>query len=239
MNNVDGASLLVALAMTIILSAGVNHPREQKTFQANAQSKTGGGAEHDHRLFECNDNDLESNKTGCQLVGQKHVAKFSGPLFWHLTRFPSKKAAEASLGPIAFVVNAEDQYWLFSFGARDAAPRQGKTIAHIGPLPMASADAYEIVAYRVVMPPGAYTQVHKHPGPEAWYILDGQQCLETPAGIQRARAGETMMAPPNTPMRLTNSGSVIRRAFFIIIHDAAQPSGSPVSTWKPTGVCDR
>jgi DNA-binding transcriptional LysR family regulator len=31
-----------------------------------------------------------------------------------------------------------------------------------------------------------------------------------------------MVAPPATPMRLTNSGSSVRRAFFIVIHDANQ-----------------
>jgi len=31
--------------------------------------------------------------------------------------------------------------WIFSFGAKDAAPTQGETVAHIGPLSMVSADA--------------------------------------------------------------------------------------------------
>jgi quercetin dioxygenase-like cupin family protein len=89
------------------------------------------------------------------------------------------------------------------------------------------------------MPPGTYTRVHIHPGPEAWYILSGEQCLETPAGPMRAQAGESMVALPTTPMRLTNSGSSVRRAFFIVIHDANQPWTIPTEDWKPTGACDR
>ena len=48
-----------------------------------------------------------------------------------------------------------------------------------------------------------------------------------------------MFAPPNMAMQLTNNGSGIRRALFIIIHDAAQPDGYHVSTWQPMGACDR
>ena len=56
---------------------------------------------------------------------------------------------------------------------------------------------------------------------------------------QKIGSGESMFAPPNMPMQLTNNGSGIRRALFIIIHDAAQPDGYHVSTWQPTGACDR
>ena len=80
------------------------------------------------------------------------------------------------------------------------------------------------------MPPGMHTGVHRHPGPEAWYVIDGEQCLETLTGVQKARSGESMFAPPNVPMELTNDGSVVRRAFFVIIHDASQPDAYAVST---------
>ena len=32
------------------------------------------------------------------------------------------------------------------------------------------------------MRPGDNSRVHTHPGPEGWFVLAGEQCLETPSG---------------------------------------------------------
>ena len=200
---------------------------------------------HDHRLFPCLEDGLKSSDSGCQLLAKIQVARFpEGPLFWYLNRFPTKEAAEAAKDKSGFVVEAEGQFWLFSFGPKSAVQKQGERVASIGPLPLTSsklpaAKSYEIVAYLVIMPPDMYTRVHIHPGPEAWYILSGEQCLETPAGVMKTGAGESMIAPPMTPMRLTNNGSSPRHALFIVIHDASQPWVIPTDEWKPTGACDR
>jgi quercetin dioxygenase-like cupin family protein len=200
---------------------------------------------HDHRRFPCLEDGLKSNKFGCLLLAKKEVAQFpEGALFWHLNKFLTRDAAEAAKGQTGMVVEAEGQFWLFSFGPKGAAPKQGELVASVGPLQLTStklppAKSHEIVAYLAVMPPNTHTRVHTHPGPEAWYMLAGEQCLETPAGIMKARAGEGTFAPPTTPMRLTNNGSSTRRALFIVIHDAAQPWMILADNWKPTGACDR
>jgi quercetin dioxygenase-like cupin family protein len=209
------------------------------------QAQGTGDDTHDHRLFPCMEEGLKSSDTGCQLLGKIMVRQFpDSPLFWCLNRFPTRNAAEAAKVRNGLVAEAEGRSWLFSFGPKDAAPKSGELVASIGPLPLTSdtlpkASLYEIVAYLAVMPAGTYTRVHIHPGPEAWYVLSGEQCLETPAGVMKARMGETMFAPPMTPMRLTNSGSSVRRALFIVIHDANQPWTIPTNDWKPSGACDR
>ena len=88
------------------------------------------------------------------------------------------------------------------------------------------------------MRPGDNSRVHTHPGPEGWDVLAGEQCLETPAGANRARAGGTMTARANTPMELNVTGTTIRRAFALVIHDLAQERGIP-SDWKPSGACSQ
>ena len=199
---------------------------------------------HDHRLFPCVEDGLKSSDSGCQLLAKVQVGRFSDePLFWHLNKFSTKEGTEAIKQQIGFAVEAEGHFWLFSFGPKDSAPKQGELVASVGPLPLTSgklppAKSYEIVAYLAVMPPHMYTRVHIHPGPEAWYILSGEQCLETPAGVMKARAGESMFAPPTTPMRLTNNGSSTRHALFIVIHDASQSWTIPNDEWKPTGACE-
>ena len=106
----------------------------------------------------------------------------------------------------------------------------------IGPLQLAAAESYSVVLSYAVMRPGDTSRVHTHPGPEAWYVLAGVQCLVTPARAIRARAGETMTVEPNIPMELVVTGTVVRRAFALVIHDATLPRGIP-STWKPSGAC--
>ncbi|MDQ3817608.1 MAG: cupin domain-containing protein [Acidobacteriota bacterium] len=210
---------------------------------AVAQKQAASNNTHDHTLFPCMENGLKSNSVGCQLLAKMQVSRFpEGPLFWHLNKFPTRAAAEAARGQAGMVVESDGWFWLFSFGPEGSAPRRGELVASIGTLKLTSdklppAKSYEVVAYLAVMPPGTYSKTHTHPGPEAWYVLSGEQCLETPAGIMKARAGASMFAPPATPMSLTNSGKSIRRALFIVIHDANQPWSIPTEVWKPTGAC--
>jgi hypothetical protein len=75
-------------------------------------------------------------------------------------------------------------------------------------------------------------------GPEIWYLFTGQQCLETPNGMQRAKAGEGMFAPANTPMQLSIAGTRNREALFAIVHDAAKPA-TIVSDWQPKDGCQK
>ena len=97
---------------------------------------------------------------------------------------------------------------------------------------------YAAVLSYAVMRPGDNSRVHIHPGPEGWYVLAGEQCLETPDGASRARAGGTMTVRSNIPMELNVTGTTLRRAFALVIHDSAQQRGVP-SDWKPSGACGR
>ena len=57
-----------------------------------------------------------------------------------------------------------------------------KQIAVIGPLQLPAAKSHAAVLSYAVMRPGDNSRVHTHPGPEGWYVLEGEQCLETPDG---------------------------------------------------------
>jgi hypothetical protein len=67
-------------------------------------------------------------------------------------------------------------------------------------------------------------------------LVINQQRLETPNGIQSAKAGEGMFAPADTPMQLNITGTGNREALFAIVHDAAKPA-TTVSDWQPKGSC--
>ena len=176
---------------------------------------------------------------GCFNVGTVTGLHFSIPaVYWHLRAFPTRKAAEAAKSASGIVVEEDGRAWLSEFGAKNGAPRGGEPIAVVGPLQLPAAQSYAAVLSYAVMRPGDSSRVHTHPGPEAWYVLAGEQCLETPAGAIRGRVGETMTVQSNVPMELNITGKALRRAFALVIHDAAQPRGIP-SDWKPRGACGK
>jgi quercetin dioxygenase-like cupin family protein len=174
---------------------------------------------------------------GCFNVGTVTGLHFSeASVYWHLRAFPDRKSAEAAKSATGIVVEEDGRVWLSEFGARESAPRAGEAIAVIGPLQLPAARSYAAVLSYAVMRPGDTSRVHTHPGPEGWYVLAGEQCLETPAGADRARAGGTMAVRSNIPMELSITGTTVRRAFALVIHDAAQERGT-TSNWKPSGAC--
>ena len=174
---------------------------------------------------------------GCFNVGVATGLHFSQPsVYWHLHTFPSRKAAEAVRSATGIVVEEDGRVWLSEFGPRNAAPRGGKSIAVVGPLQLPAAKSYGAVLSYAVMRPGDNSRVHTHAGPEGWYVLAGEQCLETPDGAQRAHAGGTMTVRSNIPMELNVTGKTLRRAFALVIHDSTQQRGTP-SDWKPSGAC--
>ena len=132
----------------------------------------------------------------------------------------------------------DDQVWLSTFGERDGGPAGGDAVTVIGPLHLPPAKTYDVVLSYAVMRPGDRTPVHTHPGPEAWYVLAGEQCLDTAEGITRAAAGAGMAVAPNVPMELNITGTNIRRSLVVVIHDSTQRRSIP-SDWKPTGGCQR
>ena len=176
---------------------------------------------------------------GCFNVGAVTGLHFSqASVYWHLRAFPSWKAAEAAKSATGIVVEENGRVWLSEFGPKNAAPQGGRAIAIVGPLQLPAAPEYTAVLSYAVMRPGDNSRVHTHPGPEGWYVLAGEQCLETPDGANRARAGGTMTVRSNIPMELNVTGTEIRRAFALVIHDSSQQRGTP-SDWKPSGACSQ
>jgi len=80
---------------------------------------------------------------------------------------------------------------------------------------------------------------HRHSGPEAWYVLSGTQCLETPEGIIVARAGESAMVREGPSMNIQGVGTETRRSVLLVLHDSSRPWVTKISDWKPTGLCPK
>jgi quercetin dioxygenase-like cupin family protein len=194
---------------------------------------------HDHLVTQCVDI-LPGEKRpdyGCWVVAKAHDLTFAEPsIYWHLRKFPSTQAAEAAKTRTGVVGEVEGQVWLSDFGSKDMKLEGGEKVAVIGPLELPKAKSYDAVFMHAVMRPLDRSRVHTHPGPEAWYVLAGEQCLETPNGAQRASAGGTMTVTPDIPMELMIVGSEVRRSLTLVVHDSTQQKSIP-SDWKPTGRC--
>jgi quercetin dioxygenase-like cupin family protein len=178
---------------------------------------------------------------GCYVVARQRLGALPPgmPLSWHLNVFPDRAAAEAAKGQFGTVAEAFDRTWLFTIAPPDWRPVAGvEHVATVGPLPLEPRAAeYTAVYLATTFRPGLSSSVHKHSGPEAWFIVSGEQCLETPDGLIWGRAGEGVAVRGELPMIVQATGSEIRRSFALILHDAAKASSTPVDHWKPQGLC--
>ena len=181
------------------------------------------------------------SETGCYLSAIQTVENLPDePLFWHLYTYPTRAAAEAAKPEsLSTVAQSLDKVWLFTIANRQWRPAAGERVAVIGPLPVPRAKRYIARYMEATFPPnqGMVTTVHRHSGPEAWYVLTGAQCLRTPENTMVLRSGEGGFVPPGPPMVLTSIGSETRRALFLVLHDASEAWQTNTTEWTPTREC--
>jgi mannose-6-phosphate isomerase-like protein (cupin superfamily) len=168
----------------------------------------------DHPLGHVGDGQLGAR----QLALKPFTVLPKGILVLRLETFSTTEAAQQAATPASAVVEAAGKVWLFSLGPKRERSQGGTFVAEIGPVPpVPPAASYVLEVLEAEHSPEVNAEVarrvHIHPGPEIFYLLTGEQCLETPNGTTRARAGEGMVAPANTPMQLNIIGSSKLDAF--------------------------
>ena len=179
---------------------------------------------------------------GCFITARQELGALprDSALYWHLTTYPTLAAAQAAASklPRSTAVTSLGMHWLFTLANGRWRPPGGRLIARVGPLPPVCAAAFAAVYMEGVFEPGMRSAVHRHPGVEAWYTLEGEQCLETPEGRQVQRAGDPgIMVRGGLPMQLTGTGTGRRRSLVLILQDAGQPRSTPATDWSPKGLC--
>jgi quercetin dioxygenase-like cupin family protein len=124
----------------------------------------------------------------------------------------------------------EDEKWRPGYGSR---------VSEIGPLTIVAGEKYSAQYMEAIFTPGMTAPAHIHPGPEAWYTLAGETCVETSDGrtqVGRA-AGQPVIVPMGLSMYLTATGTEQRRSLVLILHKSSEPFTTMVHDWTPRGLC--
>jgi hypothetical protein len=175
---------------------------------------------------------------GCFIRAAQPVGRLGHGAFWHIEKFPDRAAAEKARSVRGIALEAFDQVWLLTIADSGWRSPSGEHVAEVGPLPVTPGRDYTAQFMEAIFRPGMKSRVHRHSGAEAWYTVSGETCLETPAGTMVGRAGGApVIVPPGPPMELTATGTEIRRALVLILHDATQPHTTAATDWTPKGLC--
>jgi quercetin dioxygenase-like cupin family protein len=175
---------------------------------------------------------------GCWILSNDPVGELAATqTFWHLDTFATRDAAEAAKTKRSTIVQALGKTWLLTIEDATWRASGGEHVTTIGPLPI-TPGVYATQYMEAVFNPGMTAQAHTHSGPEAWYTVAGETCLETPDGKQVGRAGgPPVIIPGGPPMHLTATGTEVRRSLVLILHDAGKPATTLHHDWTPKGLC--
>jgi hypothetical protein len=161
-------------------------------------------------------------------VAEKKLKELpAGPLYWRLETFATLGEAQAAAGPTSLAAEVAGKAWLFTLGARGGVTRGGSKVAEIGPVPTITAPEYLLRINHAGGPPGAKTQVHTHPGSEAFFVLAGKVGQRTPHGIAYAEASHAMNGHgADTPMEVFSAGGTELDQLVMFVVDATRPFSS-------------
>lgn len=180
-----------------------------------------------------------TGEVGCWIVAEQPLGRLEQPVYWQVDTFTDRAAAESAKSAAGTVFEALGQAWLMTIAAKDWTTPPGATHrTTIGPLPVITGNDYAAQYMEAVFTPGMISRTHVHSGPEAWYTLTGETCLETPAGMMIDRPGSPGgIVPGGPPMMLMATGTGVRRGLALVLHDSSQPATTVVQDWTPKGLC--
>jgi quercetin dioxygenase-like cupin family protein len=183
----------------------------------------------------CAENSPERHgEIGCSLVENKPLPEsLKEPLFWHIDRFESGETARAAVSPTSVALEAHGTWWLLTIESRVRNHHGGQHVAEVALPPLPPAPKYSMLVMSAYIPTGLTSRVHYHSGVEAFYTVDGEQCLETPTSAHRMPKGGTFAVPAGVTMRLVATGAKPRRALAVIVYDASQPPTTRTETGGP------
>jgi quercetin dioxygenase-like cupin family protein len=188
----------------------------------------------------CKPASQRTQDVGCWILADDPVGRFSSSeVFWYLDTYATRAAAEADKGPQGIVVESLGKIWLMTIEKENWKPAHGTRTAEVGPIPITEGEKYSAQLMEADFLPGMMAPEHIHSGPEAWFTVAGETCLETSDGrVQTERAGgPPVIVPAGLSMHLTATGTEERRSLVLILHDSSKPPTTMVHDWTAKGLC--
>ena len=147
---------------------------------------------------------------GCWILSDDGVGRFmNSRVFWYLDAYQTHAAAQADKGPHSVVLESLGKIWLMTIEGEKWRPAHGKRIAEIGPILISAGKNYSAQYMEAIFTPGMTAPQHIHSGPEAWFTVAGETCLESSDGrVQVGRAGgPPVIIAEGLSMHLTATGT--------------------------------
>lgn len=188
----------------------------------------------------CKPMSMRTQQVGCWILADDPIGRLTtSSVFWALDEYPTRAAAEADKGPRGTVLESFGKVWLMTIETQKAKPIHGTRVSEVGPIPIIAEENYSVQYMEAIFNPGMTAPEHTHSGPEAWYTLAGETCLETSDGhVTVGRAGgPPVVVPMGLSMHLTATGTEQRRALVLILHQTSQPATTLDHTWVQKGLC--
>jgi quercetin dioxygenase-like cupin family protein len=183
-----------------------------------------------------------TQEVGCWIMADDAIGQLQkSPVFWHLDVYSTRAAAEADKTRRSTIVESLGKVWLMTLEDEKWRASHGDRVAEIGPLGIVESNEYSAQYMEAIFTPGMTAPAHIHSGPEAWYTIAGETCLETSDG--RAQVGRVggppVIVPIGMSMHLTATGSEQRRALVLVLHQSSMPATTLDHDWVPKGLCKR
>ena len=178
----------------------------------------------------------DADAPGCFLAARMDIDDAPPALYWFIYELRDHAVAEheAKHYPHSVKVTAHGRTWLLVLDGAAATDRSEGLKAVIGPLETPRGGPVEARFLESLFPPGLQTRTHAHPGPEAFYVVDGEQCVETPAGHRLIRAGEHYILTDGPHLQSSPHG---RRSLVLLLVPRDRPWMTLQPQWTPRGLC--
>jgi quercetin dioxygenase-like cupin family protein len=175
---------------------------------------------------------------GCTILASRPLlGSLTKPVYWHIDRFDSLEAAKKAAGPDGVAAEAHGSVWLMTVEAQAEEHHGGRHVTWVGPLALPAATRHTMRVQSSLLMPGSTTPAHTHSGPEVVYVVDGEQCMETPEAGHRLGAGQSLVLPAGATHRGRVTGAVARRAFGLVLHDLTRPASHDLADPPPMIPC--
>ena len=175
---------------------------------------------------------------GCSYVADKALSgTLREPLYWHIDRFEDGDKARAAAGPNGIAFEGHGAWWLLTVESSVNDHHHGTHVNQVLLPSLPPAQKYSMLVIYSYIEPGLTSRVHHHSGVETFYVIDGEQCLETETRAYPMKKGDTLVLPTGMTMQMVVTGTQPRRAIAAVIYDASQPPTTPTENAAPLITC--